>query len=387
MISMFEDSESKLLKIIGLIEEIYGDKLHKKRQQSIAYAAMGVLASNSLFLHRIAEGLVKTRGGKKKHATKQIDRLLSNKGISIWDLSASWVPYILRNQTEVIVALDWTSFYDDDQSMLCLNVVTGKGLSTPLLWKSVDKKQLKHNRARYEDQLLSRLKEVLPEGVTVTLLADRGFADQKFFRFLDEELHFKYIIRIKSSTTIIRGEKKEKANRWLRPDGRIFSLKNPSITLNAYEVSQFVAIKDKGMKAAWFLVSNTTLKPREIVNLYSKRWKIEPYFRDLKDERYGWGLEQTHVKSCERRDRLMLILALSYTLLVILGEAGEQIGFDEKLKVNTVKTRTHSLFRQGQFYYEFFFRFTQKEQNSLIEKFSELLRQHEFWCDVLEDEK
>lgn len=366
---------------------IYGDNLHKKRQQSIGYAAMGVLASNSLFLHQIAEGLVKTRGGKKKHATKQIDRLLSNKGISIWDLSASWIPYVLRNQTELIVALDWTSFYDDDQSMLCLNVVTGKGLSTPLLWKSVDKKQLKHNRARYEDQLLSRLKEVIPEGVTVTLLADRGFADQKFFRFLDEELHFKYIIRIKSSTTIISGEKKEKANGWLRPDGRIFSLKNPSITLNAYEVSQFVAIKDKGMKAAWFLVSNTTLKPREIVNLYSKRWKIEPYFRDLKDERYGWVLEQTHVKSCERRDRLMLILALSYTLLVILGEAGEQIGFDEKLKVNTVKTRTHSLFRQGQFYYEFFFRFTQKEQNSLIEKFSELLRQHDFWCDVLEDEK
>lgn len=366
---------------------IYGDNLHKKRQQSIGYAAMGVLASNSLFLHQIAEGLVKTRGGKKKHATKQIDRLLSNKGISIWDLSASWIPYVLRNQTELIVALDWTSFYDDDQSMLCLNVVTGKGLSTPLLWKSVDKKQLKHNRARYEDQLLSRLKEVIPEGVTVTLLADRGFADQKFFRFLDEELHFKYIIRIKSSTTIISGEKKEKANGWLRPDGRIFSLKNPSITLNAYEVSQFVAIKDKGMKAAWFLVSNTTLKPREIVNLYSKRWKIEPYFRDLKDERYGLGLEQTHVKSCERRDRLMLILALSYTLLVILGEAGEQIGFDEKLKVNTVKTRTHSLFRQGQFYYEFFFRFTQKEQNSLIEKFSELLRQHDFWCDVLEDEK
>lgn len=384
---MYTDSESKLIKIVSLIEEIYGDNLHKKRQQSIAYAAMGVLASNSLFLHRIAEGLVKTRAGKKKHATKPIDQLLSNKGISIWELSASWVPYVLRNQKEVTVALDWTSFYDDDQSMLSLNVVTGKGLSTPLLWKSVDKKQLKHNRAQDEDQLLSRLKDVLPKDVEVTLLADRGFADQKFFRFLDEELHFKYIIRIKSNTTIISDEKKAKANEWLRPDGRIFGLKNPSITLNSYAVSQFVAIKDKGMKAAWFLVSNTPLKPREIVNLYSKRWKIEPYFRDLKDDRYGWELEQTHVKSCERRDKLMLILALSYTLLVILGEAGEQIGFDEKLKVNTVKTRTHSLFRQGQFYYEFFFRFTQKEQDSLIEKFRELLQQHDFWCNVLGDVK
>jgi len=58
------------------------------------------------------------------------------------------------------------------------------------------------------------------------------------------------------------------------------------------------------MKAAWFLVSNTDFKPREIVNKYSKRWKIEPYFRDLKGQRYGWGLEETHIKSCARRDRL-----------------------------------------------------------------------------------
>ncbi|KTC78748.1 hypothetical protein [Legionella cincinnatiensis] len=38
---------------------------------------MVVLASESLFLHRIAEGLVDTRGDNKMHATKQIDRLLS----------------------------------------------------------------------------------------------------------------------------------------------------------------------------------------------------------------------------------------------------------------------------------------------------------------------
>jgi len=177
---MKADSANKLVKISSVVEEIFSANLHKKRQQSIAYAAMGVLASESLFLHQIAEGLVDTRGGKKKHATKQVDRLLSNKGISIWDLSASWVPYILGKQKKITVALDWTSFFDDEQSMLSLNVVTGKGLSTPLLWKSVDKKQLKHNRARYEDQLLSRFKEILPEDVEVILLADRGFLMGEF---------------------------------------------------------------------------------------------------------------------------------------------------------------------------------------------------------------
>lgn len=384
---MKADSADKLVKISTVIREIYGDDLHKKRQLSIAHAAMGLLASESLFLHRMAEGLVDTRGGNKKHAVKQIDRLLSNKGISVWDLSEPWVKYVLADHKEIMVALDWTSFFDDEQSMLSLNIVTGKGIATPLLWKSVDKKQLKHNRARYEDQLLSRLKTVLPAGVKVTLLADRGFADQKFFRFLDEELGFKYIIRIKSNTTIINNGIKNKASSWLKTDGRSLGLKKAFITLTEYPIKQFVAVKDKGMKAAWFLVSNTDLKTAEVIKSYSKRWKIEPFFRDLKDGRFGMGLEQTHIKSCERRDRLMLVLALSYLLLVVLGQAGEQIGFDKKLKVNTVKTRTHSLFRQGQFYYRFFFRFTQEEQENLMQNFENLLQQQGFWTDFLGDQK
>jgi Transposase DDE domain len=382
MNQMIEKQEDKLIKVSSIINGIYGEDLHKKRQLSLAHAAMGVLSSESLFLHRMAEGLVNTRGGDKKHATKQIDRLLSNKGISVWDLSEFWVSFVIGEKKVIIVALDWTSFFDDEQSMLSLNIVTPKGLATPLLWKSVDKKQLKHNRARYEDQLLSRLKTLLPKDVQVLLLADRGFADQKFFRFLDEELGFQYIIRIKSNTTIIHKQIKNKAANWLRSNGKILSLKKALLTLTEYPIEHFVAVKDKGMKSAWFLVSNTELKPREVITNYSKRWKIEPYFRDLKDGRFGLGLEQTHIKSCDRRDRLMLILALSYLLLILLGQAGESIGLDRKLKVNTVKTRTHSLFRQGQFYYKFFYRFTQEEQNNLMLHFDNLLRQHRFCTQI-----
>ena len=118
---MKSDSANKLIKVSSVIEEIYGDDLHKKRQQSLAYAAMGVLASESLFLHRIAEGLVDTRGGNKKHATKQIDRLLSNRGISVWDLSTSWVKYLVGENKQITVALDWSAFFDDSQSLLSLN--------------------------------------------------------------------------------------------------------------------------------------------------------------------------------------------------------------------------------------------------------------------------
>ena len=55
---MKADSAVKLVKISSVINNIYGDELHKKRQLSIAYAAMGLLASKLLFSHRMAEGLV-----------------------------------------------------------------------------------------------------------------------------------------------------------------------------------------------------------------------------------------------------------------------------------------------------------------------------------------
>ena len=42
-----------------------------------------------------------------------------------------------------------------------------------------------------------------------------------------------------------------------------------------------------------------------------------------------------------------MISALAIAVLSLLGAAGERIGYDRWLKANTVKRRTHSLFRQG----------------------------------------
>ena len=221
----------------------------------------------------------------------------------------------------------------------------------------------------------------------MTVVADRGFADQKFFRFLDEELKFKYIIRIKSNTIITHKNTSKKANEWVRKDYRAVNLEDSKITLEQYAVKHTVIVQDKEMKSPWILISNAEMKTREIINCYAKRWKIEPYFRDLKDGRFGYGLRQTHIQGSDRRDRLMLIVALSYMLLLMLGQVGEELGYDKKLKVNTVKTRTHSLFRQGQFYYECFGNLTKDEQAKLLEGFERLLHQDGFWCDFFGNQK
>lgn len=364
---------------------IFNTDMHLKRQHSLADAAMGLINSDSLITHALGEGLAYAKGLNKKHTTKQIDRLLSNKKLKIWDIASYWVPYVIGQRKSIEVALDWTSFWHDDQKTLCLNLLTSHGRATPLIWKTVDTKRLNGNQGHYEDEMLSRLKEVLPSDVNVVIVADRGFASYRFFDFISRELGFKYVIRLKASTTVISSKGTEhKVKDWLRPDGRALNIKQAKITKDGFPVEQVVVTKQKDMKDAWYLASNCSdKKTKEIINLYGRRWKIEPYFRDVKDKRFGFGLANTHIKSSERRDRLFLIVAIAYVLFTLLGAAGEQLGFDVKLKVNTVKKRTHSLIRQGMFYYDFFRHFNDKEKNELMNVFNALLESHSVWSEIL----
>jgi transposase len=136
-----------------------------------------------------------------KHAIKQVDRLLSNEGIVVWDMYAPWVAQMVGQRTSIVVAMDWTDFDADDQATLALSLVTNHGRTTPLLWLSVLKDELKDQRNDFEDLCLARLGRVLPEGVAVTILADRGFGDTKLFDFLDT-LEFAYVIRFRGNIRV-----------------------------------------------------------------------------------------------------------------------------------------------------------------------------------------
>jgi len=384
---VLSDIETKRINSGGVFEfvnAIFGKTMHAKRVQSLANAALGLLHAEELILHKIGAGLAQAMGLNKKHTTKQVDRLLSNKKFDIWTESGVWVPYIIGIRTEIIVSMDWTDFDADGQSTIAVNMITDHGRATPILWKTVDKSSLKHNRARYEDQILSRLKEIIPLHVKVTVLADRGFADQRFFKFISEELKFFYIIRTRGNIYVTdRNKVTQEGKSWLRADGRTKTLDHVGVTLDQYPVEKFVCTKQKGMKDAWYLVSNRTdLTGSSIVKFYGKRWTIEPYFRDIKNQRFGMGLSSTHISTPDRRDRLLFISAIAITLLTLLGAAGEGIGFDKKLKVNTVKTRTHSLLNQGIFYYKCFNNFKVDEQEKILTAFNVLLAGLPIWTDL-----
>ena len=89
---------------------------------------------------------------------------------------------------------------------------------------------------------------------------------------------------------------------------------------------------------------------------------------------------RTRTGAKNRRDRLLLISALAIAVLSLLGAAGERIGYDRWLKANTVKRRTHSLFRQGLMLYHHLPNWP--EDRTLMETFGSMLMEQRVYREV-----
>src|SRR3954470_8185217 len=358
----------------GFIGGLYGPDLHAKRVDALAGATLGVMAGASLAVAMIGQALAQARGVGTKHGVKQWDRLMSNRGIDVWDSFARWVLQQVGAQRDILVAIDWTDFDRDGQSTLVLSLVTDHGRAAPLIWLSVWKEEIATRRNDYEDACLRRLAETLPPGCRVTILADRGFGDQKLFAYL-HELGFGYVTRFRGNIRVTDGNGEARAAaEWVGKGGRARKLRDARVTAQGRQVGAVVCVHAKGMKEPWCLAASDPEAPAAVlVNHYARRWTIEPQFRDTKDLRFGMGLSATRVGDPMRRDRLLLVSAFAMALLTLLGAVGESLGMDRLLKSNTSKTRTHSLFRQGCMLYELIPMMPEQRLAPLLAGFGEML--------------
>ncbi len=371
--------------IRDFLDEMFEGNVHAKRVESLSNATEGLMRAASLSVHAIGQGLATAQELNPKHAVKQVDRLLSNAAVSVPELQALYIAHVLRAEQDIVVALDWTDFDDDDQATLMLSLapVGRHGRALPLMWETVIKSSLSGRRSQLERDLLVRFEAALPHPIRVTVLADRGFGDVALYEHL-RELAFDFVIRFRGLIAVESADgESRRASDWVPPKTRALKLENVLVTQERVPVPAVVCIRDVGMKDAWCLATSLRALPAaEIVKLYGRRFTIEEQFRDTKDIRFGFGLSATRIGRPDRRDRLLLIAALAYSLLVLLGMACEEIGYDRMLKVNTSKTRSHSLIRQGLYWYGALPNMSDARLLPLLEAFYRLLRQHDVFMQA-----
>jgi Transposase DDE domain len=364
------------------VTDLLGEDVHATRVLSFGRGVVGVLHAAALGVHAIGRGLADAMGLDPKHAIKQVDRLLSNGGITVWGWFSQWVMFVIAARKELVVALDWTEFDKDDQATIALYLVTSHGRATPLIWKTVRKSELKNRRNDYEAEVIDRLHEILPKDIDVTLLADRGFGDQKLFVYLDV-LGWSYAIRFRQLIHVTYRERTMSAAEWIPIGGHAKMLRDVLITTDKTSIPAVVLKHQKGMKEAWCIATNRTdLGAAGVVKLYARRFTIEETFRDIKDNHFGMGLSATHIGVPERRDRLLLLAAIAQALLTLLGAAGEACGLDRTLKANTAKTRTMSLFNQGSYWYRAIPNMREDRLVPLMKAFGEIVSSHATFREI-----
>ena len=138
----------------------------------------------------------------------------------------------------------------------CWDWWAATAVRAPLLWLTVWKEELKNQRNDYEDACLRRLSELVPPGCRVTILADRGFGDQKLFAFLGE-LGFDYVIRFRGNIHVsdTNGQTRPAAD-WVGKNGRARKLRDARVTAKGQQVGAVVCVHAKGMKEPWCLATS-----------------------------------------------------------------------------------------------------------------------------------
>lgn len=357
-----------------VVEQFIGEALHVKQTASIAHATIGALHAPMASIAAIGRASARARGKRDKHGIKQVDRMLSNDRIRTDRVFDPYVRAVVGGRREIVAVIDWSDYARSGHSKVAISLVTRHGRATPLVWLTVRTSKLKKRRASYEQRVLRMLKWALPEDVRVTILADRGFGDTALYEQMTELLRFDFVIRFRGCIHLMTPEGESRpASHWVAPNGRATRILDARLTGRHVPVAAVVTVKRKGMKEPWILATSRTDDAEAIVSLYAKRFSIEETFRDHKDWRFGLALAHMRIEQPARRDRMLLVLALTTVIATLLGAAGENLRLDRHLRANTKRTRTHSLFRQGR---EYSAGVPRPIADSLVDHLRDLLRKH-----------
>jgi hypothetical protein len=246
---------------------------------------------------------------------RRFARWLHNKRIEVHILYAPLIQRALAewgNHT-LYLALDTTMLWN--RYCVIRLCVLYRGRAVPLVWEVLEHGS---SSVAYEAYaaLLDAVPPLLPLGVKVVFLADRGFADTALLGHL-RRLHWHFRLRIKASFGVSRpGQPPCKVEAFKLAPGRAIFLHHVAITADHFGPVSLALARHTSNGEYWYVVSDEPTTVHTFVE-YGWRFDIEENFLD--DKSNGFQLESSLLRNAEAVARLCLVLAVTTLYLVAQG--------------------------------------------------------------------
>jgi DDE family transposase len=296
-----------------------------------------------------------------------MDRLLGNAALHRerrrW--YASLAGALLGRQRRVVVLVDWTQLHDELWALVA--AVPFRGRSLPILACCHRKTEVGARSAHIA--FLTALREVIPDGAQIVVVTDAGFRSTFFAAC--KRVGVDFVIRLRNDRAVARlGDAEQDRARFAEIFERAKHEPQCLGSGRPYATSTHSAIyrlvlgpkprkanrrrdvmddyeRKRGCEPFLIATSLENEPARAIVSIYERRMQIEQVFRDAKSSRFGWALEHTKASTPRRFDVLLLLAAIAYAAVILIGGAGTALGLEKSLRASSIRRRVLSLFTVG----------------------------------------
>lgn len=339
--------------------------IHKKRMNALMSMVTACIQGRKLSVTGLGRSI--RNDVYEKHNIKRADRLMGNAILNqereiFYSAMAKW---IIGAQKQPVILVDWSDL-SADRSYHLLRASLPVGGRAITIYDEVHP-QKKLGNTKVEERFLQSLKKLLPKHCCPVIVTDAGYRTPWFNAV--ETLGWDFVGRVGGHTMITP----QSVDSWIRVEqifetattqprylGFIDLVKRNPLACHAYlvkkkkqgRVKKTVFGKRCEMKYSeknahrertpWLIV--TSLKggktiTKRVMNLYKTRMQIEEGFRDIKNSRWGFSLDEAKVSTAARYENLLLIGVLATFAIWLTGKVAELRNLHRQYQANTVKTR------------------------------------------------
>ena len=287
-----------------------------RRSQATALAEIVFGAMKCRRVSQADIGRSMQTGTTPKHNIKRVSRFVRNTRVNVADGCRGLIRLAAKASGGcLVVAVDWV---DIGRFKVLKAAVPLRGRAVPILFAAYRKWRLKKSQNHFEEAFFELLATQLPPRTWTIIVADRGFARARLASFLGG-LGMDHVIRLNSNAMFESNMFSDRLSAHGVREGGHRVLGWGRHTAGHPVERRVIVTWERGNEEALILGTSLGWHWRKVVEVFKGRMCVEELFRDEKNVRYGWGLRLTRVKSYDRLERLLLVLAFAYLLLLMMG--------------------------------------------------------------------